>query len=227
MAFGGFGPGSSVPTSHNILSNIHSDATTYTVVGGEIIVGSGSSWAALPAGASGTYLGMVGSSPVWTSLAGGGTISATLPVSDNALARWDGTTGTLLQSSEVLVTDAGDLFVAGDVTASGTIGLTGNLTTSALHISSLEVVTDAWHAATSSQTIVLTAAATPRTLVLPAAPVVGQRYLVKDGAGDAGTSAITVVASGGATIDGQADIDMVMNYSAFGFVWNGTQWNIV
>lgn len=227
MAFGGFGPGSSVPNSHGLLSTIHSDTLPHGVTGGDIIVGSGSSWAAYAIGADGTYLAASGGLPIWTTVDAGGTLSATLPVVDNALARWDGTTGTLIQNSEVLVTDAGDLFVAGDITASGTIGLTGNLTTSQLHIGSLEVFAGAWRAATTTQTIVLTATSTARTLVLPSTPVVGQKYTVKDGAGDSSSFPINVVASGGATIDGQADIDMQANYSAFSFVWNGSEWNIL
>lgn len=39
---------------------------------------------------------------------------------DNAVVRWDGTTGTLVQNSLVTVSDTGDLVVAGDLTVNGT-----------------------------------------------------------------------------------------------------------
>ena len=39
---------------------------------------------------------------------------------DNAIVRWDGTTGTLIQNSSVTISDTGDLIVSGDLTVNGT-----------------------------------------------------------------------------------------------------------
>jgi len=324
MAFGGFGPGSSVPNSHEILGIIHSDSTAHGVTSGDIIVGSGSTWTALGIGAESTFLTSSGGVPIWSNLpadmdshnllsarhsdaattstaptngglivgSGGvwhqlvagaagqvlesngsgellwsspttGTVSATLPVVDNALARWDGATGTLLQNSEVLVTDLGALTAAGAITASGDMislatldartdlqvaGVTrledavgvagaltasgvatvvGNLTTSSLIIHSLEIVPGAWHLLGATELAVITSTGAAKQVVLPASASVGQKYVIKDGAGDAAAFSISVVASGGATIDGFAAIPIVADYSSLGFVWNGTEWNIV
>lgn len=59
----------------------------------------------------------------WTPGNGSGTISGSVigPVSgstDHALVRWDGTTGLLVQNSNAILTDAGDLSLVGYVSAS-------------------------------------------------------------------------------------------------------------
>jgi hypothetical protein len=64
------------------------------------------------------------------------------------------------------------------------------------------------------------------TVNLPASPNVGFIVLIKDGKGDAATNNITVTPASG-TIDGSATAVMATNYQILGFVWNGTQWNIM
>ena len=54
--------------------------------------------------------------------AGGGTGDVTGPVSstDEAIARFDGATGKIIQNSSVTISDTGDMVVAGDLTVNGT-----------------------------------------------------------------------------------------------------------
>lgn len=63
-------------------------------------------------------------------------------------------------------------------------------------------------------------------VTLPAAPSSWTRYVVKDGKGDAAVNNITVTASNG-NIDGAASFVISQNYASFGFVYDGTNWNVV
>lgn len=79
----------------------------------------------------------------WATPAGGGDMSGPgAAVTDNAITRWDGTTGTVVQNSVVLVGDTGN------ITGVGTIAFTG-ATISGLSASSL-VATDASKVLTST-----------------------------------------------------------------------------
>lgn len=61
---------------------------------------------------------------------------------------------------------------------------------------------------------------------LPASPVAGDVYIIKDGKGDAATNNITVTPAAG-TIDGAATYVMSVNYASVTIVYNGTQWNLI
>jgi len=61
---------------------------------------------------------------------------------------------------------------------------------------------------------------------LPATPITGKKYIVKDGKGDAATNNITITPAAG-TIDGAATYVMNTNYQVVSFVYNGTQWNLI
>lgn len=63
-------------------------------------------------------------------------------------------------------------------------------------------------------------------VTLPASPVRGRPYTIKDGKGDAATNAITVSPAAG-TIDGAASFVINFNWASFDFVYNGTEWNII
>lgn len=66
--------------------------------------------------------------------------------------------------------------------------------------------------------------AAPLTITLPPGPGNGQRVVVKDAAGNAGTDTITVQGSGGDLIEGVAFLDLVHNYSWLHLVFTGVQW---
>ena len=66
------------------------------------------------------------------------------------------------------------------------------------------------------------------TLTLPTATSIstGKILLVKDEAGNAGTNAITVVTSDGATIDGSPTIILDSDYASISVYYNGSEWSV-
>lgn len=88
--------------------------TELTGTQGDVLYHNGTSWAKLPAGTSGQVLKTNGAAanPSWASIVGGdvvGPASAT----DNAIVRYDGTTGKLVENSGITIDDSGNLAGAG------------------------------------------------------------------------------------------------------------------
>jgi hypothetical protein len=52
-------------------------------------------------------------------------------------------------------------------------------------------------------------------------------YVIKDGAGNAATYAITITTADGKTIDGSASYTISTNFGSVALMFNGTQWNVV
>lgn len=76
---------------------------------GDMIVGDGTpEWSILSAGTEGQVLSIVSGVPAWSS-AGSGDVSGPASSTDNALARFDGTTGKIIQNSVGILSDAGAL----------------------------------------------------------------------------------------------------------------------
>jgi len=65
------------------------------------------------------------------------------------------------------------------------------------------------------------------TVNLPSSPLFGQELMIKDGDGSASTNTITILPPSGNTIDGVTTLFMSQDYQAYGFLWNGTEWNII
>lgn len=65
----------------------------------------------------------------------------------------------------------------------------------------------------------------PSSIILPANPVTGRVYVVKDCDGDASTNPITITATG-STIDGSASATINTDYGSLNLVFNGTEWSI-
>ena len=65
-----------------------------------------------------------------------------------------------------------------------------------------------------------------RTIIPLASPVTGQRHIIKDTAGLAGTNNITVTPSG-KNIDGGASFAINTNYGSITIVYNGVDWSII
>lgn len=63
------------------------------------------------------------------------------------------------------------------------------------------------------------------TLPNPSSLVLNNFVIVKDRDGMANTNAIVIVASGGATIDGAAQVIIDVNYGAAWLSWNGVGWS--
>lgn len=65
------------------------------------------------------------------------------------------------------------------------------------------------------------------TVTLPSGPVPGRTVVVKDAKGDAATNNITVQGAAAATIDGQANVVLNVNYVAACFIWTGDEWSLL
>ncbi len=74
--------------------------------------------------------------------------------------------------------------------------------------------------------ISVTSVAAAFSVYLPASPVTGDTYTIKDSGGNAGTWTITVDA-GLNTIDGVATYPMSTNYESFDVIYNGTEWSAI
>lgn len=64
------------------------------------------------------------------------------------------------------------------------------------------------------------------TVNLPAAPVVGEMFIIKDGRGDAGANNITITPAAG-NIDGAGTLVINTNFGLGRVVFNGVQYNSV
>ena len=127
---------------------------------------------------------------IFPSDSGGTIVGPTGLTTDNALVRWDGTAGVVIQNSNAILTDAGDLTLAGDATVERVIQPQVTVT------ASYQEIADNQYAVLASGT---------DTLILPPSPLVGQTHVVKDISGAASTSNVTVFASG-ANVDGGASV---------------------
>lgn len=104
----------------------------------------------------------------------------------------------------------------------GNVDIDGAVTLPVHTLSANTTLTDA------HRTVLVNSAAAPRTITLPAAPLTGTIYEIRDvgstGAGASGTNAITIARNGN-TIDGVA-ADLVLNTNGRGVVlaWDGAKW---
>lgn len=130
---------------------------------------------------------------------------------DNAIVRWNGTTGKIIQNSGTILDDSDNIFfVAGMVFARHATAVSYTVLDNQFYIG----VTDT---------------TAPRTISLPAAPLgEGQYFIVKDESGGAGTNNITVnVDAAATTIDGSASVSIDSNYGALQFFYDGTQYRVI
>lgn len=86
----------------------------------------------LGAGSSGHFLQTqgAGSAPIWAAQSGtgAGDVSGPAGATDNAIVRFDGTSGQNVQNSGCTIDDSGNVTVGGNLTVSGTSALTGRVT---------------------------------------------------------------------------------------------------
>lgn len=68
---------------------------------------------------------------------------------------------------------------------------------------------------------------TPITITLPASTYTGRPIYIKDVNGNASINHISVVVSGGATIDGQVTYTLAGNFACICVVFGGTNWEVV
>ena len=83
---------------------------------GDLVVGTGADTAAkLPIGANGLVLKSNGTTAVWDAIAGTGDVVGDASSVDNAITRFDGTTGKAIQNSAVTIDDSGNIATSGTV----------------------------------------------------------------------------------------------------------------
>jgi len=134
---------------------------------------------------------------------------------DNAIVRWDGTSGRFIQDSNVIVDDSGNLTTIGD--------LTGN------HIFPIRIITGPGNVSVSDSengVFLNKTIGAPTTVTLPLAPPAGHLVIVKDKKGDAQTNNVTVDTLVG-VIDGFANVLLTQNYQSYIFMFDGTDWTII
>lgn len=95
-------------------------------VQGDVIYHNGTSWVRLGAGTSGQFLKTngVGANPAWATATGTGDVVGPASATDNAIARYDATTGKLLQNSGATLDDNAVL----GLPASGRVDIAANAT---------------------------------------------------------------------------------------------------
>ena len=107
------------------------DVDTTGLAQGNILYYNGSSWVVLAPGVSGQFLKTQGAAanPLWDTPAGSGDVVGPAASVDNAIARFDGVTGKLLQdytSNAPTISDTGDMNVDGDIDVDNVI-VSGNV----------------------------------------------------------------------------------------------------
>lgn len=154
---------------------------------------------------------------------------------DNALARWDGATGELVQNSVVALSDAGAL--------TGVASLNGTTSTQLSYVdatSSIQGQLNArWNGTTSAKSadyeitlvdgvgvVLMTTGATNRTVTLPAAANSTNRVITVKKA-DTGSGSLILDGSGAELIDGAATQSIGYENGFLTVVSDGTKWLVV
>ena len=141
---------------------------------------------------------------------------------DKAVVRWNGATGTTIQNSVAILSDAGDL-----------TGLTGLTVTGPTTLNGAQFVKQTTpgaypYAVLTTDYIVYVDTSAARIIQLPDAPTTGQVFIVKDTIGTANTFNISLTTVGGlVTIDGATTQTMSSNWAALAVVFDGTSYRII
>lgn len=148
--------------------------------------------------------------------AGTGDVVGPGSATDNALARFDTTTGKLIQNSAGILDDSGNLSGIAKLTTTA-----GRVVGARVHTAAGAVTV----AATDHAVIVRKASGAATTVNLPSSPATGQVHMIKDGKGDASTNPLTLTPAAG-NIDGAATMVMAVNYQSVTLIYDGTEWGI-
>ena len=155
----------------------------------------------------------------WAAPAGGGDVTGPSSSTDNAIARFDGTTGKIIQdytSGPPTISDTGDLTLGGDIDAQG----------HKIHdqVSPYAAKTSHYTTTVDDEIIVVDTTLGVVTITLGSATVrAGQLVLVKD-YGYSGTNAITIATEGAELIDSASTDTINRNYFSKQYYSNGTNW---
>ncbi len=174
---------------------------------------------------------------------GGGQVTLTIGLgdvvgpgssTDNAITRFDSTTGKLLQNSTVIVDDSGNISGVGTI-SSGAITSTGSssfatltsthLTTSDFKSGYVSKTTN-YTATTSDYFIACDSSGGSFTITLPtAASIAGFHLYVKKI--DSSGNTVTIDGNSSETIDGAATKIINTQYETIGIISNGASWYII
>lgn len=141
---------------------------------------------------------------------------------DEAVARFDGITGKLIQNSVVLITDLG--------VVTGVTGLTvtGSTTLNGAQIVKLTAPGAYPYNVLTTDYVVEVDTSVARTIRLPNAPATGQVFIIKDVVGSAAANNISLTTVGGAVlIDGAATQTLNVNYGSVTVFFSGTAYFII
>lgn len=159
---------------------------------------------------------------VTASLPGIGDVDGPASATDNALCRFDGITGKLIQNSVGILTDAGAL---SGLTALSVIGLS---TLNGGQVVKTTVPGAYPYNILTTDYIVLVDTSAARTVRLPNAPTTDQVFIIKDTVGSGATNNISLTTVGGVvTIDGATTVTMALNWESLTVVFNGTSYRII
>jgi len=128
-----------------------------------------------------------------------------------------------------VITGAGNALIGNAIFTS--TSSTINTTTQTPQIGSndaLKIVTPGAYPYTTvpQDAVILIDTSTTRTITPLASPTTGQKHIIKDNVGSAGTNNITITPSG-KNVDGSASYVINTDYGSATIVYNGTQWNII
>lgn len=218
---------SGTSTSGNRVTAFFRTPVALTVPGavrGDILYYGASGWTRLPAGVSGQLLRTQGpaADPTWATVSGTGDVVGPASATDNAVARYDATTGKLLQDSGVTIDDSNNAnFGNGNV---------GNVKSAWFNQwASLTPVASAVTVDYSSYqqaTVTLNAASVAITLTPPSGPTAVRLLVVQDGTG--GRAITWTVGSKPYVPSGTLTIATASNArTLIGLVYDGTDWYAV
>ena len=149
---------------------------------------------------------------------GGATGDISVPGSsvDNEIARFDGTTGKIIQGGgNVFISDAGDVGI-GTGSPNSKLDVRGSFAV-------LRLATAVSSSSADEVIIGVTDTTAPRTITISSADVVaGRLFIIKDESGGAAANNITIATAGAETIDGAASVTIISNYGAIKLYSNGT-----
>jgi hypothetical protein len=104
---------SAIQTQIDAKANVALDNFSGLSAGDILYASSATAFSRLAAGANGAVLRLSAGVPAWSTAAGSGDMSGPgSAVTDDALVRWDGTTGTATQNSSATLSDAGLLTIS-------------------------------------------------------------------------------------------------------------------
>jgi hypothetical protein len=155
---------------------------------------------------------------------GGGAGDVVGPASstDNAVARFDGVTGKLIQNSVVIIDDSGNTSGVAALTTSGIV------TQGSGQVVKRAAAGASPYTVLSTDYIVEVNTGSAYTIRLPNAPTAGTEYVIKDVTGTAAANNITLTTVGGAvTIDGVTSVAINTNYASVRVYFNGTSYFLI